>query len=92
LTWTVDVPIINHDYDVDMDVTKRKSSEDMLRRQLAFGKLMNKIQDRLARATGKDIDNHMRKTLQEIARFIDVDSVFVCQFTSDQTSSNWTYE
>jgi PAS domain S-box-containing protein len=75
-----------------MDVTKRKSSEDMLRRQLAFGKLINKIQDRLARAAGKAIDNHIRKTLQETARFIDVDSVFVCQFTSDQTLSSWTYE
>ena len=86
------IPVINHNYGVDMDVTKRKSSEDMLRRQLAFGKLMNKIQDRLARAAGKEIDNHIRKTLQEIARFIDVDSVFVSQFTPDQTSWRWTYE
>ena len=77
---------------VDMDVTKRKRSEDMLRRQLAFGKLMNKIQDRLARAAGGEIDKHIRKTLQEIARFIDVDSVFVSQFNPDQTSCSWTYE
>ena len=75
-----------------MNITKRKSAEDMLKRQLAFGKLMNKIHDRLAKAAGKEIDAHIRKTLREIGRFIDVDSVFVMQFTPDQKSWSWTSE
>ena len=75
-----------------MNKTKRKSAEDMLKRQLAFGKLMNKIHDRLAKAAGKEIDAHIQKTLREIGRFIGVDSVFVMQFAPDKKSWSWTSE
>ncbi len=75
-----------------MNKIKNKSAEDMLKRQLAFGKLMNKIHDRLAKAAGNEIDAHIQKTLREIGRFIDVDSVFVMQFASDQKSWSWTSE
>ena len=75
-----------------MDITKRKSSEDMLKRQLTFGKLMNKIHDRLARAAVEEIDDHIQKTLHEIARFIGVDCVFILEFSPDQKSWSWTSE
>jgi len=75
-----------------MNKSKSTSAEDMLKRQLAFGKLMNKIHDRLAKAAGKEIDAHIQKTLREVGRFIGVDSVFVMQYAADQKSWSWTSE
>lgn len=75
-----------------MNKTKRKSAEDMLKRQLAFGKLINKIHDRLAKAAVREIDAHIRKALREIGRFIDVDCVFVMQYAAGHKSWSWIYE
>jgi PAS domain S-box-containing protein len=74
------------------DITERKKAEEIILSQLAFDKLLTKLQTRFSTAAGSEIDTAIETGLQEIASFIGVDRAFVIIVAQDRSSWSVTHE
>ena len=74
------------------DIAARKQSEETLRRQADFDTLLTTILARFASCVGPAIDEHIQKSLQEIAAFTGAEIASVVLISQDITSWSIAYE
>ena len=74
------------------DITERKRTEEFLRRQVAFDKLMTGILTRFGASSASEIAASVTEALRQLAQFIGGDHAHVMVFSADRSTWRATHE
>ena len=74
------------------DITERKRTEEFLRRQVAFDKLMTGILTRFGASSASEIGASVTEALRQLAQFIGGDHAHVMVFSADRSTWRATHE
>jgi PAS domain S-box-containing protein len=74
------------------DITERKRTEELLRRQVEFDKLMTGILTRFGASSGSEVRASITEALRQLAQFIGVDHAHVVIFSADRSTWSATHE
>ena len=73
------------------DITERKAAEEALQRQAAFNDMANRILAGLVSQTGAELDQHLRNSLRDIARFMGTQYAFIMQINEELETAVYTH-
>ncbi|HUO06998.1 MAG TPA: PAS domain-containing protein [Phycisphaerae bacterium] len=77
---------------ISEDITERRAKEESLRRQAAFNAMANRILAGLVGNTGAELDEHLKRSLGEIAEFMGTQYAMIIQMDEEGTTWSFTHE